>query len=240
MTRFKAVILVLLLSSCRHSRDPKATTNDVVGNTSAADNVDRCPEYIGKLVPAMAKLPPPDGWSAPSAAKIAKGVKHCHDDPKVLLEPTAVCMLNAKDDAAVDDCATQWLKLWRANAKEVEGQFGLEILSDALKANAREYGKLIVGKAPLTPTVPCCQQAHQLCAPVAQDWATPIWQALFFKPENGESRFQFSYDSDGTTATLKAIGDMNCDGHSVEFVSHVTMNPATHEAVVSETERTMK
>jgi hypothetical protein len=52
-----------------------------------------------------------------------------------------------------------------------------------------------------------------MCSPDAAAWAQPGWRELGFSID-GEHRFSYQYapDASGLAATLRATGDVACDG----------------------------
>jgi hypothetical protein len=74
---------------------------------------------------------------------------------------------------------------------------------------------------PLTPAAPACigyvPVPHHF---TDADWSHPTWVALGFRPE-APSYFQFEFISDGigrgSHFTVRAVGDLDCDGMTTTF-----------------------
>jgi hypothetical protein len=77
-----------------------------------------------------------------------------------------------------------------------------------------------VGKAPLTPAVPCCTQnfeGKRRCVPDPAQFSAPIWRALDFTLD-APHYFQYTYESaDGQSFIATATGDLDCDGTFVTW-----------------------
>ncbi len=86
-------------------------------------------------------------------------------------------------------------------------------IAQHIKAEFAETNKLPVGKVGPTPSTPCCKQPEGKCAPNPSDWSDPVWQKLEFHVDD-PSHYQYSFEGDGTTFTITAIGDPLCDGHT--------------------------
>ena len=86
-------------------------------------------------------------------------------------------------------------------------------LEHAFAAN----GKFPIGDAPLTPEENCmCKPPTMHCTGKPEDWQAGPWKVLQFHPSE-PALFRFSYHSDGKTAEVDAVGDMDCDGNMITY-----------------------
>jgi type II secretory pathway pseudopilin PulG len=96
--------------------------------------------------------------------------------------------------------------------KRTESSEQLNRLAKNLKVLYMQNGKLPAGHVGLTPPKSCCPS--KCVDPDA--WSDPVWQQLDFALTEPHL-FQYSYDSDGTTATVRAVTDLDCDGVSITY-----------------------
>src|SRR3569623_733359 len=87
----------------------------------------------------------------------------------------------------------------------------LDYLADQVAKTVKETGRVPPAAAPLTPAATCCDQGGT-CASDAKTRDTAAWHALNFTID-GAYRYQNEYvpDASGLSATLRAVGDLNCD-----------------------------
>lgn len=113
----------------------------------------------------------------------------------------------------------QFLK-YMAKSKKGEAELNLNAIEKANVAYFAENASFVVSAATTTPTAACCAGAGKQCAVVAADWAAAPWQTLHFEMTK-PFRFQYSYVGTSTatssTYTAHAIGDMDCDGDTIDF-----------------------
>ena len=64
----------------------------------------------------------------------------------------------------------------------------------------------------------CCGQPGNLCR---QSWQDAVWRALEFSIDV-PARYRYGYHSDGKTATVTAIGDLDCDGTDSTWELHAS------------------
>ncbi|HEU0031253.1 MAG TPA: DUF4190 domain-containing protein [Kofleriaceae bacterium] len=100
-------------------------------------------------------------------------------------------------------------------SKATEASVQLNKLEKHAKVYAIEKGEFPRMSAPLTPATPCCEGPGARCNDAAA-WTTPAWRELDFDPYEPH-RFRYSYESDGTTFTARAVGDLDCDGNEVTY-----------------------
>ena len=100
-----------------------------------------------------------------------------------------------------------------ARNRAAEADQLLAYLAEKVTLSYLATGKLPEG-ANLTPRPSCCDQGGT-CEPDAATWAQPGWVGLGFSIDD-EYRYSYEYvpDPSGTFATLRAIGDLDCDGKS--------------------------
>jgi hypothetical protein len=110
--------------------------------------------------------------------------------------------------SAVDD--------YKTKAKATEAKLMLNKLSARAKMEFNTKQAFPKGSVPLTPAKACCSNPDHKCPANPADWANPIWQALEFQIDE-PFVFQYSYESDGQTATIKAVGDLDCDGKTATY-----------------------
>src|SRR5262249_26830828 len=74
-----------------------------------------------------------------------------------------------------------------------------------------------------TPQPACCELGGT-CDPDPKTWAAPGWRALAFSID-GPYRFTYEYlpDPSGTSAVVRAVGDVDCDGASSTYELHLTV-----------------
>ena len=77
--------------------------------------------------------------------------------------------------------------------------------------------------AELAPAVGCCEQGGQ-CQPDPAAWAAPGWRELAFTIDDPH-RFRYAYlpDPSGLGATVRAIGDLACDGAPLQIELKLTV-----------------
>lgn len=66
--------------------------------------------------------------------------------------------------------------------------------------------------APVTPPAgTCCKQPDGKCPTSLGDWSHEGWKALNFEPASPH-RYSYEVVVEGKTVTVRAIGDLDCDG----------------------------
>ncbi|HEY5922209.1 MAG TPA: hypothetical protein VIV11_11085 [Kofleriaceae bacterium] len=108
---------------------------------------------------------------------------------------------------------------YQKKAKRPEALLHLNRLAKNLKVAHISDDAFPKGKVALTPAKPCCENQGKCNDPAA--WQHPIWQALDFSIDEPHF-YRYSYESDGKTFTVKAVGDLDCDGTAVEYVMQGT------------------
>ncbi|MCB9535008.1 MAG: hypothetical protein H6704_02000 [Myxococcales bacterium] len=97
-------------------------------------------------------------------------------------------------------------------SKAAQARLTLTRLAQAVELHRAQTGALPAA-APLTPAQSACPEGDGRYTPRAEDWAHPTWQALKAMPEGTfYHRLSFEPAADGQDFTLKAVGDLDCDG----------------------------
>jgi hypothetical protein len=104
----------------------------------------------------------------------------------------------------------------RKRVKRTEAQISFEQLGGALTRTYVQTGAFPIGKVGPTPAASCCDGPNHYCLAEPEEWATGPWHALGFHPSEPKL-FQYSYQSDGKTAEIDAIGDLDCDGIAITY-----------------------
>lgn len=99
-----------------------------------------------------------------------------------------------------------------AKTRAAEADELLGYLADRVAAEIATTGRVPPTAAGPTPTPGCCEQGG-VCSPDPAVWATPGWRELGFSID-GAYRYTYQYtpDPSGLSATLRAVGDVACDG----------------------------
>lgn len=117
---------------------------------------------------------------------------------------------------------------YQKRGRKSEVALELNKLGKNLKVYYIENAKFPVGDVPLTPAKPCCGQPNNKCA-VDPAMFTGIWTELDFALLD-PTAYRYSYHSDGKTAEVLAVGDLDCDGQEATYKLEVTApngEPAT-------------
>jgi len=98
-----------------------------------------------------------------------------------------------------------------ANTRAQEAEDLLSYLADKVSTTYASTGRLPPTAAGPTPVTSCCEQGGT-CEPDPTLWATAGWRELGFSIDDAY-RYTYSYapDPGGTSATLRAVGDLDCD-----------------------------
>jgi hypothetical protein len=110
----------------------------------------------------------------------------------------------------------------RTRAAEADALLGY--LADRVAAQVAATGRVPATAAGPSPTPTCCEHGGT-CGPDPAAWAAPGWRELGFSID-GAHRFTYQYtpEPSGLGATLRAVGDVACDGvpREVALVLSVT------------------
>lgn len=174
---------------------------------------DDCQRFWDKSAPVFAKIG--GGKPMPAEAK-GKFLEECRKSDKRKNDPVFRCVLDATGDEAVAACTTKAFGDYMSKSKAVEAKLNLNRLGKNLKALHADTGTFPVGKVGPTPAEPCCKGANGKCAP-GPDWeSNPVWQSVELSMRDPHL-FQYTYESDGKTATATATGDLDCDGQMITY-----------------------
>ena len=112
----------------------------------------------------------------------------------------------------------------------VEPTDGLDRIGKSALAFAEANGHF-PDSAPLTPPVPPRGKKE---ADPPGTWDTPAWKALDFRPapEGVPHAYAFSYESNGTSFTAQARGDLDGDGVTSLFEIKGILKPGEKPALV--------
>ncbi len=106
-------------------------------------------------------------------------------------------------------------------AKQGEAQLSLAAIEMSNTREFHETGGFVVGVVGNTPATPCCDQnvgGARRCAVIEAEWTNPTWNALDFEMTRSFF-YQYRYTGTATpdTYTATAIGNLDCDGTSIEW-----------------------
>ncbi|MCX4244070.1 hypothetical protein [Paraliomyxa miuraensis] len=95
-------------------------------------------------------------------------------------------------------------------------------------------GRLLA--APMTPPAgSCCKQPGGTCRPDMGDWSHEGWKAAMFQLSEPH-RYSYEIAVDGQTVTVRAVGDLDCDGELATYEAVGTIkdgalefSPEVHE-----------
>ncbi len=189
--------------------------------TSACGNKtsDTCAQLFDRMASVMKDMPIPAGKSIGEAKD--KFLGECRKNPdKVLKDPVAKCMVEAKSDAAAAECMKGGMKTYANSSKAAEAAANLNAIARRAKTTFVETGAYPTGTAKTLPadngSTGCCGGDGK-CAQ-STEWASdPVWKALDFEVSTA-SYYRYSYGSvDGKSFTATAVGDVDCDGKTATF-----------------------
>jgi hypothetical protein len=96
-------------------------------------------------------------------------------------------------------------------AKTAEAVTNVKKIYDGARAYYEEAHQLPVA-APITPPLgTCCKAADQRCAPEPGLWVVPTWLAVYFSMDDPH-RYSYELQTDATSFTARAYGDLDCNG----------------------------
>jgi len=110
-----------------------------------------------------------------------------------------------------------------AKTRAAEADELLGYLADRIAAHVATTGRVPATAAGPSPAPACCEQGGT-CRPDAEVWAAPGWRELGFSID-GEHRFTYQYAPapSGLAATLRAVGDVDCDTKPREVELQLTV-----------------
>jgi len=197
--------------------------------------VDDCGRFAAKSRPVVLELLAAAGRPLPGDTLDGELRERCAASRAGLdtADPIVGCVIAAVDDAAVRACYATAVKAYAGTVEQTEAQHQLAKLGK----NARVYFVTMagfpIGSVGPTPAMACCGQPDHLC-PATGEWtASPIWAALEFQIDE-PSRFQYRYESDGTRATVRAVGDLDCDGVPITYTLEVSAPDGNVRSTITE------
>jgi hypothetical protein len=106
-------------------------------------------------------------------------------------------------------------------AQEAEDLLG--VIADRVATVVATTGKVPPTPAGPTPQPSCCEQGGT-CSPDAATWAAQGWRELQFSID-GAYRYQYQYapDPSGTSAIVRATGDLDCNGVGATYEVTLTV-----------------
>ena len=117
-------------------------------------------------------------------------------------------------------------------SKPSEASLELNIIGKHAKRYYGQYGKYPVGDGALTSAQTCCGQPNNKCAAPGDALKNdPVWSALEFDID-GPTQYRYRYHStDGKTAVVEALGDLDCDGTDAVWRLDLSLTPAGNPRV---------
>lgn len=189
----------------------------LIACSKKAEPTDDCEKFVERSMPILEeqvkKSPKPISIDE-AKAKFLDMCKKSHGKEGNKDDGLLTCVNGAADEAAIKACWAESMKGYMKDSKAIEAKLQLRKLHRDLKRTLAEKSAFPIGKVGPTPATPCCASADHKC-PVA-DWKDPVWTALDFQIDE-PTQFQYSYASDGKTATLTAVGDTECAGKPVTY-----------------------
>lgn len=119
------------------------------------------------------------------------------------------------------------------NSHAEEADDLLDYLADRVAESVARTGKVPPTAAGPTPQPGCCEQGGT-CTPDDTTWAAPGWRELRFSID-GDYRYTYQYvpDPSGLSATLRATGDLDCNGHASLYEVKLTVIGGAGGTIVS-------
>ena len=203
---------------------------------AACGKGDKCERAYAKLAPAMAKE---SKGKAPDQATMVKQCKDGlakHPEQEKMLD----CILAISGTPSIDDlgkCSEASgkgsLEDYKHRSMSSEAKLMLNKLGKSAKMAFVENGAFPKGKVGLTPAGECCASGQGKCAVDAAAWNDPVWQALDFSMDE-PGYYRYSYESDGTTFTATAVGDLDCDTEMATFTAKGSVENGNPEVTIIE------
>jgi hypothetical protein len=196
----RSVLVVSLLgSACSHKPGGPAAQPPQAGSGSAASGSDPCTVAVDKVFALLARR----GYEVDPSQR-GDAIAECRKDPK---DPRIACVLEAKDDAALERCMTP--------APKGEPLDQLEEVTQNLRTYYFVHETFTDQKIGLTPAQPCCQFPTKKCPPetAPNEFLTDVLQLDLSQ----EREFQYRFESSSNKAVIEAVGDRDCDGKTVTY-----------------------
>ncbi len=190
----------------------------VLAMLAACSKGDDCERFVDKSMPVLADLMKKAGRDGPGLQRAAL-LEQCRKG-EAKKDPAFACVLAAADQAAVSACYAKAFAAYADAGKQSEAKLVLHRIAKNLKLHHVQSSAFPTGKAGPTPPTRCCDGPDKQCAAVLDWTADPVWSKIEFQLDE-PSRFQYSYESDGATATVLAVGDLDCDGTAITYTLKV-------------------
>lgn len=100
----------------------------------------------------------------------------------------------------------------------------VDAIGDRVAEHVATTGRVPPTAAPATPHPSCCDQGGT-CSDDAATWSAPGWRELGFSVD-GPYRYTYEYvpDPSGTSAVVRAVGDLDCNGVSSLYELRLTVH----------------
>ena len=118
-------------------------------------------------------------------------------------------------------------------SKESEATLYLNKIGKSAKVYYGNTGAYPIGDGAITSATTCCGQPNNKCAPPSAGAMKkdPVWSALDFEiDEPTQYRYRY-HSSDGKTAVVEAIGDLDCDGTEATYRLDISITSAGNPQV---------
>ncbi len=162
-----------------------------------------CKEYV----PAPAAAPPPKGPNLGLAIGLPLGIVG------------GLVVLAILAAVAIPSFLS-----YQKKAKTSEAEINLEQLFRAVRAYHVDKDQLPERNAGPTPALGDCCASGGKCAPSLSQWTEdPTWSDLGFSVDTPHY-FSYRYENTGSSFTLQAIGDLDCDESYVTYTQMGTVD----------------
>lgn len=178
---------------------------------SAVERESRCHVVIRKLLPLLVAV-----TKTHARPVVERDLEVLSNDctnfkyEAVMADPDVTCLFTAKDDAGLRAC---WAESLARVKDKSEGARELEKVAQSAMALLRRDGTLPRGDVFATPAIGCCARIGHRCR---GGYDGKILEELGYGAEH-QSYFQLAYQSDGAKLTVKAVGDLDCDGTTITY-----------------------
>jgi len=109
------------------------------------------------------------------------------------------------------------------NTRAQEAEDLLDYLGDRVARTVAMTGKVPPTAAGPTPQPGCCEQGGA-CSPDDTTWSAQGWRELAFVIDDDyRYTYQYTPDPSGLSATLRAVGDLDCDGKASLYEVKLTV-----------------
>lgn len=182
----------------------------IVGCSKPGDD---CQRLLDKMWPILTDMAKSAGKKDVNIDREkGKFLDECRKGDKMKKDPVMKCVLDASNEDAVKACMSKAFEDYRDKSKATEAKLMLRRLEKAAKRYYAENAAFLKGKTGPTPPAPCCGNPKGKCPALpASTWSgDPVWRELDFQIDE-PNLFQYSYESDGQTLKVTAVGDVDCD-----------------------------